>query len=281
MIGVAISWVCVCSSVAPGLRAVVLEDQHVAEAAVLVQVDACARGRRAAPASMCSTGRSARSTGRGPAPRSPPRGRRRRSSCRRGPRRGGRGCPRSAAPGTCSAPPAPASPGRSAGPPSGPEGVDLGRRLVLVAGTERAEGRSDLRSRPAAKLVGRRLRSVEMITQRPTTGSLRSSGISATPGPSMTPRDLRGLDGKRRSLCSGRKAGQATASRRRRPRLMVRPDRAPRSCPRRIDLTRFRNTPSTIHPRRTHTCTSVSRIRATAFQASRRYGTRLHPIDAL
>ena len=49
--------------------------------------------------------------------------------------------------------------------------------LLLVARAEDAERRPRRARAPAAKSEGRRARSVEMITQRPTTGSLRSSGM--------------------------------------------------------------------------------------------------------
>ena len=55
-------------------------------------------------------------------------------------------------------------------------GEHLGRRLVLVAGAERAQARAR-RLALDLKSCGRRARSVAMITQRPTIGSLRSSGI--------------------------------------------------------------------------------------------------------
>ena len=56
-------------------------------------------------------------------------------------------------------------------------GDDLGRGLVLVPFAERAETRRSQLRRAGLKSCGRLARSCAMITQRPTIGSLRKSGI--------------------------------------------------------------------------------------------------------
>ena len=73
-------------------------------------------------------------------------------------------------------------PARAVGPRAAVAvGEDLGRRLVFVPLAERAECRGD-RSRGSSDLksCGRLARSCAMITQRPTIGSFRSSGMVGT-----------------------------------------------------------------------------------------------------
>ena len=60
-------------------------------------------------------------------------------------------------------------------------GQDFRRRLALVAVAERAEALPVIFTLSRTKSVGRLARSVEMMTQRPVMGSLRSSGTAILP----------------------------------------------------------------------------------------------------